>query len=127
MSWWISRAGNGDYARRALRQALGLTPGLISGSVFVISGARVDRVVNTGPVTTSGQNDMVLDNWGTVKTWTADAPTTSNVPGGIGFVSFGDIDSLEVKNTIRTTGKAPVDSPCTTDLRGRQPSPPSDH
>lgn len=40
------------------------TPDLISGGVFVISGATVDEVVNTGPVTTHGQNDMVLDNWG---------------------------------------------------------------
>lgn len=43
-------------------------PGLISGGVFVISGAFVENVVNQGPVTTNGQNDMVLDNWGTVKT-----------------------------------------------------------
>lgn len=81
------------------------TPDLISGGVFVISGATVDRVVNAGPVTTYGQNDMVLDNWGKVTDWTARAPVTSHGPSGIGFVNFGDIDRLEVTGTIRTTGK----------------------
>jgi hypothetical protein len=81
------------------------TPDLISGGVFVISGAVVDEVVNAGPVTTNGQNDMVLDNWGRVTTWTASAPVTSNGPSGIGFVNFGDIDRLEVKAPIRTNGK----------------------
>ena len=38
------------------------TPDLISGGVFVISGAIVENVTNLGPVTTLGQNDMVLDN-----------------------------------------------------------------
>lgn len=40
------------------------TPGLISGGVFLMSGARVETVINDGPVTASGANDMVLDNWG---------------------------------------------------------------
>jgi hypothetical protein len=39
------------------------TPDLISGGVFVVSGARVAAVINDGPVTTMGANDMVLDNW----------------------------------------------------------------
>lgn len=81
------------------------TPDLISGGVFVISGATVDRVVNAGPVTTYGQNDMVLDNWGKVASWTAQSPVTSHGPSGIGFVNFGDIDVLDVKDTIRTTGR----------------------
>lgn len=81
------------------------TPDLISGGVFVISGATVERVVNAGPVTTYGQNDMVLDNWGRVVTWTAEAPVTSHGPSGIGFVNFGDIDVLDIRATIRTTGK----------------------
>ncbi len=29
-------------------------------------------MVNAGPVTTYGQNDMVLDNWGRVERWTAE-------------------------------------------------------
>lgn len=81
------------------------TPDLISGGVFVISGAEVAGVINAGPVTTYGQNDMVLDNWGTVTTWTATAPVTSNGPSGIGFVNFGDIDVLDVQAPIRTAGK----------------------
>jgi hypothetical protein len=39
------------------------TPDLISGGVFVISGADVEKVRNDGPVTTYGPNEMVLDNW----------------------------------------------------------------
>lgn len=81
------------------------TPDLISGGVFVISGAEVAQVTNAGPVTTNGQNDMVLDNWGKVAAWTATAPVTSNGPSGIGFVNFGDIDRLDVQAPIQTHGK----------------------
>ncbi len=81
------------------------TPDLISGGVFVISGAEVEQVTNAGPVTTKGQNDMVLDNWGKVATWTATAPVTSNGPSGIGFVNFGDIGRLDVQAPIQTNGK----------------------
>lgn len=81
------------------------TPDLISGGVFVITGAEVEHVESTGPVTTYGQNDMVLDNWGAVGTWTATAPVTSHGPSGIGFVNFGDIDTLDVQAPITTTGK----------------------
>ena len=80
------------------------TPDLISGGVFVISGAVVEEVVNAGPVTTYGQNDMVLDNWGQVRDWTALAAVTSHGPSGIGFVNFGAIDRLEVRAPIETTG-----------------------
>lgn len=80
------------------------TPDLISGGVFVISGAVVQQVLNTGPVTTYGQNDMVLDNWGEVVNWTATAPITSNGPSGIGFVNFGAIDRLDVQSPIQTFG-----------------------
>lgn len=81
------------------------TPDLISGGVFVITGAEVHDVVSAGPVTTYGQNDMVLDNWGVVGTWTATAPVTSHGPSGIGFVNFGDIEALDVRAPITTTGK----------------------
>jgi hypothetical protein len=81
------------------------TPDLISGGVFVISGAVVHNVVNEGPVTTRGQNDMVLDNWGAVSTWIAKAPITSRGPSGIGFVNFSDISTLEVQAPIETFGK----------------------
>lgn len=81
------------------------TPDLISGGVFVISGAVVEQVTNIGPVTTYGQNDMVLDNWGDVAAWTSTAPVTSNGPSGIGFVNFGNIDQLDVQAPIQTNGK----------------------
>jgi hypothetical protein len=80
------------------------TPDLISGGVFVISGAIVQEVVNDGPVTTNGQNDMVLDNWGDVTHWISKAAVTSNGPSGIGFVNFGRIDRLEVQAPIQTFG-----------------------
>jgi hypothetical protein len=80
------------------------TPDLISGGVFVISGAVVKEVVNVGPVTTYGQNDMVLDNWGSVETWTAKAAVTSRGPSGIGFVNFGQIGQLVVQAPIQTFG-----------------------
>lgn len=81
------------------------TPNLISGGVFVVSGAEVDTVHTAGPVTTYGPNDMVLDNWGRVDSWTVSAPITSEGPSGIGFVNFGDIDRLDVAAPLRTHGQ----------------------
>ena len=81
------------------------TPDLISGAVFVISGAHVADVTAAGPVTTYGQNDMVLDNWGSVNTWRATAPVTSHGPSGIGFVNFGAIEVLDIQAPIMTTGR----------------------
>jgi hypothetical protein len=80
------------------------TPDLISGGVFVVSGARVETVINDGPVTTMGPNDMVLDNWGDVGTWTARAPVTSHGPSGIGFVNFGSLGRLDVQAPVTTHG-----------------------
>jgi hypothetical protein len=80
------------------------TPDLISGGVFVVSGARVAAVINDGPVTTMGANDMVLDNWGEVGAWTARAPVTSHGPSGIGFVNFGTLDRLDVQAPVTTYG-----------------------
>ena len=80
------------------------TPDLISGGVFVVSGARVAAVINDGPVTTMGANDMVLDNWGEVGAWTARAPVTSHGPSGIGFVNFGTLDRLDVQAPVQTFG-----------------------
>ncbi|GAB2520650.1 hypothetical protein [Nocardia heshunensis] len=80
------------------------TADLISGGVFVLGGGQVGTVVNEGPVTTYGPNDMVLDNWGSVLRWIARAPVTSFGPSGIGFVNFGDIDDLQVRAPIVTHG-----------------------
>jgi hypothetical protein len=81
------------------------TPDLISGGVFVITGAFVQRVENKAPVVTYGQNDMVLDNWGTVLEWTALAPITSRGSSGIGMVQFGRLDALRVDAPIETFGR----------------------
>ncbi len=80
------------------------TPDLIGGGVFVISGATVDSVLTIGPVTSYGQNDMVLDNWGQVRCWAATAPVVSHGPSGIGFVNFGNLDRLDVRAPIVTHG-----------------------
>jgi uncharacterized protein (TIGR02246 family) len=81
------------------------TPDRISGGVFVVHGAIVDRVVNHEPVTTYGANDMVLDNWGTVDTWVAKQKIASHGPSGIGFVNFGAINRLEVEAAVETFGQ----------------------
>jgi hypothetical protein len=80
------------------------TPDLISGGVFVISGAVADTVINHGPVSTSGANDMALDNWGVVGSWTARSPVTTRGPSGIGFVNFGVLKRLDVQAPIETFG-----------------------
>jgi hypothetical protein len=80
------------------------TPDLISAGVYVVSGADVETVINDGPVTTMGANDMVLDNWGKVGTWTARAPPTSHGPSGIGFVNFGTLKLLHVDAPVVTFG-----------------------
>jgi len=76
----------------------------ISGGVFVIYGAHVREVINNGPVTTHGVNDMVLDNWGVVDNWTAYAPLTSYGRSGVGFVNFGSITTLRTHAPIETYG-----------------------
>jgi hypothetical protein len=80
------------------------TPDLISAGVFVVSGAHVDAVLNEAPVTTIGANDMVLDNWGSVGTWTARGPVTSHGASGIGFVNFGTLERLHVEASVTTYG-----------------------
>ncbi|TMV01218.1 hypothetical protein [Brucella haematophila] len=81
------------------------TPDQITGGVFTVYGAYVDAVHNRGPVVTYGVNDMVLDNWGAVDRWTADAKITSYGPSGIGFVNFGTINELTVHAPIETFGQ----------------------
>ena len=86
----------------------GITPGTpdrITGGVFVVHGTYVDLVRTRGVVTTYGPNDMVLDNWGTVDRWTAEAKVTSHGPSGIGFVNFGAINQLCVQAPIETFGQ----------------------
>ena len=81
------------------------TPDQITGGVFTVYGAHVENVRNRGPVVTYGQNDMALDNWGTVQRWIADEPITSHGPSGIGFVNFGVVEELRVNALIETFGR----------------------
>lgn len=81
------------------------TPDQITGGVFTVYGAHVDVVRNRGPVVTYGVNDMVLDNWGVVDRWTAEAKITSYGPSGIGFVNFGIVHELKINAPIETFGQ----------------------
>jgi hypothetical protein len=81
------------------------TPDQITGGVFTVYGAHVNEVTNRGPVVTYGVNDMVLDNWGVVDRWTAEAAITSHGPSGIGFVNFGTVNELRVNAPIETFGQ----------------------
>jgi hypothetical protein len=80
------------------------TADTISGGVFVVYDAHVQTVRNVGPVTTLGTNDMLLDNWGRVDRWIAEAPLTSFGRSGVGFVNFGIIDELRILAAIETHG-----------------------
>lgn len=76
----------------------------ITGAVFVLGGAIVDRVENNGPTVTHGANDMALDLWGKTPEWIVNAPVTTTGASGIGFVNFGAMGHLEVNAPIATTG-----------------------
>ncbi len=76
----------------------------ISGGVFVLFGASVDVLVNNGPVTTYGANDMALDNWGFVDRWVSKDKVTTFGPSGVGFVNFGQINELVALAPIETFG-----------------------
>jgi len=82
---------------------------VMSTSRVVESAEELSQALQAGAMDievrgTNGQNDMVLDNWGEVRTWTAKAPITSNAPSGIGFVNFGMIDRLDVQAPVKTFG-----------------------
>jgi hypothetical protein len=78
---------------------------LITGGVFVGSGVQAQQVVNYGSVTTYGMNDMVLDNWGTVRLWLARQSVISYGTSGIGFVNFGDLQTLIIQGDLATYGE----------------------
>jgi hypothetical protein len=80
------------------------TANMITAGVFVLYGTSVDVVRNRGPVNTYGVNDMVLDSWGIVDRWIAEAPITSHGPSGVGFVNFGTMNQLCILAPIETFG-----------------------
>ncbi len=88
-----------------------ITPGAPGSTVFiscgvgVFHGAHVADVQNRGAVTTFGDYDMVLDNWGTIDRWVAEKPLTSyGKETAIGFVNYGDIGELSIRAPIETFG-----------------------
>lgn len=76
----------------------------ISGGVFTVLNAHVDRVENKGITKTYGFNDMVLDNWGDVKEWLVLDEVLSEATSAIGFVNFGYIEKLDIQAPIKTKG-----------------------
>lgn len=76
----------------------------ISGGVFTVSNAYVDRVENKGITKTYGSNDMVLDNWGEVQEWIVLDEVLSEGDSAIGFVNFGYIGKLDIQAPIKTRG-----------------------
>lgn len=76
----------------------------ISGGVFTVSNAYVDRVENKGITKTYGFNDMVLDNWGDVQEWVVRDEVLSEGTSAIGFVNFGMIQKLDIQAPIKTKG-----------------------
>lgn len=111
-------SGGGDKAGRLAVRRLeteavhsdgGIAPGTpdqITGGVFTVYGAHVDLVRNRGPIVTYGVNDMVLDNWGVVDRWTAEAKITPHGPSGIGFVNFDITGAVDLAEFDRVTTHA---------------------
>ncbi|MDT7857214.1 hypothetical protein RQM47_11240 [Rubrivirga sp. S365] len=80
------------------------TATMITGGVFVVYGVHAKRVEHLGETVTYGVNDMVLDTWGTVDTWTVRAPVTSYGPSSIGFVNFGTVGEFVAEAAVTTHG-----------------------
>ncbi|MDD7384828.1 MAG: hypothetical protein SPI12_06155 [Actinomycetaceae bacterium] len=79
-------------------------PNRITGGIFILSGAHAHQIVSHGSVTTYGVNDMVLDVWGEVDSWIAEAPVRSYGTSGVGFVNFGTVHHFEAKDVLETFG-----------------------
>jgi hypothetical protein len=80
------------------------TANQISGGVFVVHSCHVGSVLNVGPVTTYGPNDMVLDNWGNVDRWVVRSPVASFGSSAMVFVNFGVLHELRIDASIETFG-----------------------
>lgn len=79
-------------------------PNLISGAIFIVYGAYAKEIISKGLVKTYGTNDMVLDVWGEVDTWTTEDKIISRGPSGIGFVNFGIVHNFKALDDIETFG-----------------------
>jgi hypothetical protein len=96
---------------RAIFNNGGIIPGAAGSTVYIscavgiMWGAHVTDVHNSGPVTTYGCFDMVLDSWGKVDHWVAEEPLTSyGKETAIGFVNYGDLGDLLVRAPVETFG-----------------------
>jgi hypothetical protein len=79
-------------------------PNLITGGIFILTGASAKNIYSKGSVTTYGVNDMVLDVWGNVGHWITEKPIESYGTSGIGFVNFGNVEHFQAKEEIVTYG-----------------------
>lgn len=80
------------------------TADIITAAVFIVFGVKAKTVVHHGEIVTYGVNDMVLDTWGSVDTWTAHEQLISHGPSGIGFVNFGTVNTFTAQKEIITHG-----------------------
>lgn len=80
------------------------SPDFITAAIFILNGAKTKNIVHDGEIITYGVNDMVLDAWGEVDTWTCNAPIISYGPSGIGFVNFGKVRKFTANAPFETYG-----------------------
>lgn len=76
----------------------------ITAGVFILYGAHANEVITDGEVITYGVNDMVLDVWGSVDSWTSNGTVISYGPSGVGFVNFGTVKNFIVNAPLQTYG-----------------------
>jgi len=79
-------------------------PNLITGAIFILTGAKAKQIISKENVVSYGTNDMVLDVWGEVTDWILEGPVFSYGPNGIGFVNFGVVHTFKAKSKIETFG-----------------------
>ncbi len=77
---------------------------LITAGVFVVYGAKVEKLTHNEDIVTYGVNDMVLDTWGEVDYWLSKKNVISYGPSGVGFVNFGYVKHFEVLGNVETYG-----------------------
>ncbi|EGS28281.1 hypothetical protein [Streptococcus agalactiae] len=79
-------------------------PNMITGGIFILTGAHAQSIHSQGTVTTYGVNDMVLDVWGEVDNWITEKPIESFGTSGIGFVNFGTVHRFQANDVVVTHG-----------------------
>jgi len=77
---------------------------IITAGIFIVNGVKCKEIVHDGEIVTYGVNDMVLDTWGAVDSWTCNASIVSHGPSGVGFVNFGIVKKFVANAPIETHG-----------------------